>query len=228
MTEFILFAHRGASGHEPENTLRAFRRALESGAEWIELDVHAVEGEPVVFHDFHLDHRTNGTGPIGECTLEYIRSLDAGKGERIPLLREVMAFLGGKAGVNVELKGPGTADPTARVLAESLSTPFWNPSRMLVSSFYLNALARFHALLPDVPIGALFAEPPPPLEPLKAGLNCTSVHIEKDSVSRETVEEAHSLGLRVFVYTVNEPDDAGRLRALGVDGIFSDFPERFL
>jgi glycerophosphoryl diester phosphodiesterase len=228
MNEFVIFAHRGASGTEPENTLRSFRKALEIGAEWMELDVHAVEGVPVVFHDHRLDHRTNGSGPISERTLEYVRSLKTGLGERIPLLKEVLSLLAGKAGLNIELKGGRTAEPVAGILKEFLDGTGWTHRRILVSSFDHAELARFGLLIPNIPIGALFREAPPSFDEAKSVLGAFSVHLHRDSVSRQTVEKAHRLGLRVFVYTVNEPADMDRLKSIGADGAFTDFPERFI
>ena len=89
--EFICFAHRGASGHEPENTLLAIEKALSMGAPWIEIDVFCVEGELVVIHDERLEYTTSGRGYVTEKTLAHLRTLDAGKGQRIPLLRAELA-----------------------------------------------------------------------------------------------------------------------------------------
>jgi glycerophosphoryl diester phosphodiesterase len=229
MNDFRIFAHRGASGTEPENTLQSFRRALEMGAEWMELDVHtAAEGELIVFHDDRLDRRTNGNGRVADRSLAYIRSLDAGEGEKIPLLGEVMDLLAGRAGVNIELKGERTALPVAALLSERISGGGWKPERILVSSFNHPELAEFRARLPDIPIGALFMDPPAELDSLKNIMGCYSVHISRNHVKQETVQNAHRLGMKIYVYTVNRLKDAERLKQLGVDGIFTDYPERFI
>jgi glycerophosphoryl diester phosphodiesterase len=228
MDDFVVFAHRGAGGTEPENTLRSFRRALDIGADWMELDVHSVEGVPVVFHDDRLERRTGGSGPISERPLGYVRSLDAGSGERIPLLSEVLDLLAGRAGLNVELKGARTAEPVADLLRGVLSAGVWTEPRLLVSSFDHDELARFRGLLPGVPIGALFREAPPSFESVKSRLGAFSVHLSRHAASAAAVDRAHALGLKVFIYTVNDPSDMARLRSLGVDGAFTDFPERFL
>src|SRR5579884_3789243 len=86
---FLCIGHRGARGHEPENTVRSVRRALELGADGIEIDVYFVDGELIVIHDPTLDRTTNGRGRIVRKTFAQLRSLDAGKGERIPTLREI-------------------------------------------------------------------------------------------------------------------------------------------
>ena len=106
---FLCIGHRGAMGHAPENTLLSLKKALEMGAPCVEVDVYFVDGHLLVFHDDRLERTTNGFGYLADHDFEYLRSLDAGEGERIPTLREVFETVGLKAGVNIELKGPGTA-----------------------------------------------------------------------------------------------------------------------
>jgi len=105
------FGHRGARGHEPENTLRSVRKALELGADGIEVDVYFVDGRLMVIHDDTLNRTTNGKGPVAGRTFAELRALDAGKGERIPTLAEVFDAVNHRAVINMELKGPGTAAP---------------------------------------------------------------------------------------------------------------------
>lgn len=116
----LCIGHRGAKGHEPENTLRSIRKAIELGTPCIEIDVHHVDGHLVVFHDDRLERRTNGIGNLAEQSFEYLRSLDAGNGERIPTLQEVCETIGPGIGLNIELKGPGTATPVADYVASRL------------------------------------------------------------------------------------------------------------
>jgi glycerophosphoryl diester phosphodiesterase len=229
--DFTIFAHRGASGIEPENTLAAFQRAVECGARWIELDVHAKEGELIVFHDDRLDRRTDGTGRLEDRSLAYIRSLDAGGGERIPLLDEVFDRIAGRAGVNIELKGSRTAGPASEAVARRLKQPGWDPSCFLVSSFDWAELARFKRLLPVIRIGGLASGAEPDIAEQAKALGCYSLHLPRHAVRPDLMAEAHRLGLLVFVYTVNRERDMARMRDAGVDGIFTDNPElavRFL
>jgi glycerophosphoryl diester phosphodiesterase len=229
--DFTIFAHRGASGIEPENTLASFRRAIECGARWIELDVHAKEGELIVFHDDRLDRRTDGTGRLEDRSLEYIRSLDAGDGERIPLLDEVFDLIAGRAGVNIELKGSRTADHAAAAVAKRLGRSGWDSSRFLVSSFDWEELARFKSLAPGIRIGGLASGAArDTLERAKL-MGCYSLHLARHAARPDLLAEAHRLGLLVFVYTVNRTRDMARMRNAGADGIFTDRPElavRFL
>lgn len=224
---FVVFAHRGAGGHEPENTLRAIGKALDFGAQWIEVDVYAVEGELVVIHDARLERTTNGTGRVMGRSLAYLRTLDAGQGERIPLLREVFESIEGRAGINVELKGPETAAPLAAFLKSRDRRHPRPRDRRIVSSFDRGELKRFHELARDVPVGLLvdgplfrrnvFAGPP----------GAVSIHVNRRFIDAAFVRKAHFRGLKVFVFTVNRPAEAEGLRAIGVDGIFTDFPDRF-
>jgi glycerophosphoryl diester phosphodiesterase len=111
---FTVLAHRGARGHAPENTLKAFDKALELGARWIELDVQFHAGELWVFHDQRLERCTNGAGWLVDHDARVLRALDAGGGQQIPFLREVLNHLRGRVSLNIELKtGDGTAAAVA-------------------------------------------------------------------------------------------------------------------
>ena len=112
----LIVGHRGAAGHEPENTLRSVEAALRLGANAIEIDVHQVEGRLVVIHDDRLERTTNGEGRLAAHSLAALRALDAGQGERIPTLDEVIELVAGRAELVIELKGADTAEPVARLL----------------------------------------------------------------------------------------------------------------
>src|SRR5260370_42289602 len=115
------FGHRGASGHEPENTVRSVRRALELGADGIEVDVYFADGQLVGIHDDTLERTTNGHGRVMEKSFAYLRSLDTGLGEKIPTLAEIFDAVNRRAVVNVELKGPRTAAPVSVLIEESVN-----------------------------------------------------------------------------------------------------------
>ena len=228
MSGLVCFAHRGARGHEPENTLRSFAKAIDLGSPWIELDVYPVEGELVVIHDLRLERTTNGTGYVFDSSLEYLRSLDAGKGERIPTLREVIDLVDNRCGVNIELKWHGAAEPVAGVVDTCCRELGWSPDHFLVSSFIHQELVRFRELLPAIRIGALTGELPLTHAAFAETLGAYSVNPTIEFISRDFVEDAHRRGLKVFVYTVDHPEDIAWMQRLGVDGVFTDFPERVL
>lgn len=224
--KLFCFGHRGARGHEPENTVRSVRRALELGADGIEVDVYYVDGRLVVIHDDTLDRTTNGTGPVMEKTFTQLRSLDAGQGEKIPTLEEIFEAVNRRALINVELKGPGTAAPVAALIGEYERQRGWRPRDFLVSSFEHAQLEEMRKLRPEIRLGALFEEPLPDLVARAERLGAWSLHVGRELVTPELVDEAHGHGLRVFVFTINEPHEMARLCALGVDGIFTDYPDR--
>ena len=219
----ICIGHRGASGHKPENTLSAFAHALELGCEWVELDVYHIEDELLVFHDDTLDRCTNGTGNISDQSLAYLRGLDAGQGQQIPTLREVAALIDRKASINVELKGPKTAAPVCSLLDELVSQG-WHADQFLLSSFYHDELAKAD---PKYRRGVLFHKARDYFATTDT-LGAWALNLSLKIVDADTVKRAHDRGLKVFVYTVNEPDDIDNMRTLGVDGLFSDYPDRVL
>jgi glycerophosphoryl diester phosphodiesterase len=219
--------HRGAMGYEPENTLRSFRKALDMGCHMVELDVHRCRtGELMVIHDDTLERTTNGAGPVREKTLEELETLDAGKGEKIPLLEEVLDTIQGKSRVNIELKGLGTARPVARLIDRFLREKGWQNEDFLISSFDHEELSAFRKLAPEIPVGILFKEIPAGLFEFARCIGAFSFNPLFRIVDANLVDNAHREGIRVLVWTVNEPEDLDRMKALGVDGICSNYPDR--
>jgi glycerophosphoryl diester phosphodiesterase len=225
MKRLICFAHRGASGHEPENTLSAVEKGIELGADWIEVDVYAVKGELIVIHDERLERTTNGAGYIRDKSLAYLRSLDAGKGQSIPTLREVLDSVDGRAGINVELKGPKTWGVAVSLIEEYVTEGQWNYDQFIVSSFNRRQLRKVRKLNPHIRIGILIDRPRRHYAIFARRYDAYSVHVQSDLASARFIARAHERGLKVFVYTVNSSQEIDRLQALGVDGIFTDFPE---
>jgi glycerophosphoryl diester phosphodiesterase len=220
----LWIGHRGASGLEPENTLRSVRRAIELGADGIEIDVHCLDGELLVIHDARLNRTTNGSGPIWRHTLEEIRALDAGKGEQIPLLGEVLDTVNRTAFVNIELKGRRTAAPVLALLREYTARKGWQPDDFLISSFHRKELRQCKGS--GFPLGILCARSPRLFRRLALELDATSVNVALPHANRKLVLQVHAAGLKLFVFTVNEREDMARLEKIGVDGIFTNFPDR--
>lgn len=223
-----ILAHRGARGRSAENTLGAFEHAIKIGASWIELDVRLHGKALLVFHDLRLERCTNGSGRVSGRSLRYLRGLDAGGGERIPLLGEVLDRVNRRARINIELK---TGRGTARAVAELLKRYFergWQPQDFLVSSFLLPELREFRRRLPQVPRGVLLCGVPLDLAACATKLGAAVVALDQDFAGPDLIKDAHRRGLKVFVYTVNRPDDIPYLKKTGVDGIFTDYPERVL
>ena len=220
------FGHRGARGHEPENTLCSVRKALALGADGVEVDVHLADGQLVVIHDHTLGRTTNGSGFVARKSFAYLRSLDVGCGEKIPVLVEVFDTVDRLAVINVELKGAHTAKPVLALIEDYVQHRGWRYEDFLVSSFDHKQLRAIKNLQPEIRIGALVVRVPRGLAAFAGRLGAWSLNVAKEHVTPALVADAHARGLKVFVYTVNEPADIARMAALGVDGVFSDFPER--
>lgn len=224
----LKIGHRGAAGLIAENTLASFAWAVELGADMVELDVRlSSDGELVVIHDDTVDRTTDGTGRVDSMSFNELRKLDAGNGERIPSLEQVLLHVGDRCSVNVELKGPGTALPVADALrrfTRSRGVPWQN---FLVSSFDHDQLAELKQAEPRIRLAPLFrGELPENFIDIAHRLGAWSVNLRGDDVSPELIERCHREGLRVLVYTVDEPREMARFREWGVDGIFSDYPDR--
>ena len=202
------------------------RRALELGAHGIEIDVWFVDGELVVIHDAKLDRTTNGRGYLARKTFAQLRALDAGHGERIPTLREVFETVDRRAFINIELKGRRTAGPVGALIAEFVEQRGWRYEDFVVSSFHRTELRAVSD--PRIPIALLLARPTRLYALNARRVRASAVNPALRFVTQRFVVDAHRRGLRVFVYTVNDPADLARMRAWGVDGVFTDFPERAL
>jgi glycerophosphoryl diester phosphodiesterase len=219
--DFLVIGHRGAAGHAPENTLGSFVRALEIGVGMIELDVHlSADRQLVVIHDDTLERTTDGSGAVGAFTAAQLKEFDAGDGERLSTLDEVFDFVAGRCLINVELKGKGTADALIRFLEER------NQDGALVSSFDWEMLKRCRELAPALRLAPLADELNGAVLEKAGELGAWSVNVSRAGLSREFVDKAHRAGFRVYVYTVNEPDEIENIRGMGVDGIISDYPDR--
>jgi len=224
MTDFICIAHRGASGRWPENTLLAFEKALDAGSEWLELDVHlSADNELVVIHDFTLDRTTDGFGKVTEHSLEELRQLDAGMGEKIPLLTEVLELAAGRATVNVELKGTGTGAAVGRLLKHCISEN--NP--ILASSLNEKELRNLSALLSQLPLAVVADKLERQTWQLAEELKLWSLNLHKACIDQALVAEAKAKNIKLLAFTVNDRQQFEQLKAWGVDGVFTDFPERF-
>ena len=223
----LCIGHRGAMGYAPENTLKSFKKALELGAPWVEADVFYVDDHLIVMHDERLERTTNGKGLLSEKSFTYLRSLDAGDGEKIPTLEELLDLLIGKAGINIELKGSGTAGPVIKLIRKKIDGA-GEIDNFLISSFDHDIIAEVRSLDNRIKIGVLLNGFPETYPSIAEDLKAYSVNQKIDFVNREFVTDAHKMGLKVFVYTVNKPDDIIRMEAMGADGVFTNYPDRVL
>jgi glycerophosphoryl diester phosphodiesterase len=222
-----IIGHRGAAGHEPENTLISFKKALELNVDMIELDVYVLKtGEIVIMHDNKVDRTTNGTGYVMDYNFSDLRLLDAGHGQKVPLLSEVLDLVDKKVPVNIELKGQGTAKSVAALIETYKDEKGWTDALFIVSSFNHVELAEFIRLMPSIRTGALSEGILLGYSEFAEKLGSFSANMSAEFVTSELVEDAHKRHLEVFVYTVNDESEITRMCSLGVDGVFTNYPDQ--
>lgn len=224
-----IIGHRGAAGLAPENTLASFALAADLGCTMVEFDVRlSADRVPVVFHDDTLDRCTDGTGPVAALTLAQLKRLDAGGGQQIPTLAEVLALCRDRhLAVNIEIKPDvGVEAETAR-LALAIAGAWWPTDRPLplVSSFSHQALATARQVAPHWPRGLLAERLPKDWRRLVDIYGCKSLNLDHSWLTAKRVTEIKAAGLAVLAYTVNRRSRAEMLWSRGVLAVFSDRPD---
>ena len=233
----LILGHRGARGHAPENTMASFQAALDMGADGIELDVQMTkDGKVVVCHDHSLERTSNGSGWLVEHTREELRALDFGSwfspqfaGEKIPTLREVLKWAAPtRLIVNVEIKnGPviyeGIEEKVSALIRECRMV-----ERVIVSSFYHPSLLKMKQLDPMIKTGLLYASRP--VDPwLQLRVTDTdNLHPLWHYVDAAWASGTRPHGAKIFTWTINELRDWEHIKNMGVDGIMTDYPDRFV
>lgn len=226
MNSCLRIGHRGACGYEPENTLASFRKALELDVDMIELDVQLCKtGEVVVFHDSTLNRTTNGKGTLAQRSLNSLKKLDAGNGEQIPLLEEVLDLVDNRVIVNIELKGKRTAIPVSKIVDEYVNKKGWSSDNFLFSSFNLRELQEARRQSPHINIGVNITSFKSNTVDFAKSIGASSIHPSLEITKQKLVSEIHKYGMKVFVWTANRLEDIMRLKEIDVDGLFSDFPD---
>ncbi len=223
----LCIAHRGAMGHEPENTVASVRKALSLGALCVEVDAYYVDSHLIVFHDDRLERTTNGFGYLPEQSYDYLRTLDAGDGQQIPTLEEICQLIDSQTCLNIELKGSNTAEPVAELLLKLMDNG-WDRESFLISSFHHRELLKIKQLIPEIKIGALIHGLPVDDAKFAEDLGAFSVHPSLECIDQRFVDDAHARCLKVYVYGVDNREDVTRVYELGVDGVFTGYPERVL
>jgi glycerophosphoryl diester phosphodiesterase len=224
----LRIGHRGACGYKPENTLASFSKALSLSVDMIEFDVQlSKDTSLVIIHDSTVNRTTDGSGYVSSKTIQQLKNLDAGNGEKIPTLPEALDLINRRSLVNIELKGKGTAGPVTQIIHRYVANQGWSYNDFYISSFLVDELAKIKQLKLETKIGFLCSSfgLADNLE-TATQLGAYSINISKRGATKKFVDHAHQQGLKVFVYTVNEEIEIARLKSLSVDGIFSDYPDR--
>jgi len=223
----FIIGHHGACGYEPENTILSFKKSLQLGIDMIEFDVRkSFDDKLVIMHDATVNRTTNGTGAIADMTFAQLRKLDAGKGQKIPTLQEVLDYINRKVRVDIEIKAVDAVSELANVVHNYISKKGWSPTDFLISSFNLSALHEFHQLVPNIQLMLIFSEVPNNWLELVQSIPVQMVAISAAFISKEIVDQMHHNDIPVVVYTVNDSKEITRMKALGIDGICSDYPDR--
>ena len=236
MASWIRIAHRGASGNAPENTLAAFRKAIEIGVDAVELDLHGTaDGEVVVIHDASLDRTTDRAGLVNQTSLEIIKCADAGgwfapefAGEPVPTLIEALECIGKKTVALLEIKDPLIAEAVVAKIRETQTL-----NLTVIISFHTSVLQTVRALEPRIPTGWLIGShnthvPPEQLCQQLGELGSSLLNVDHQLITAEFAYEIRRRGIALWCWTVDEIARMREMKALGVQGITSNHPERFV
>jgi glycerophosphoryl diester phosphodiesterase len=223
-----IVGHRGAAGYAPENTLLSFQAAMDSGCDKVEMDIRVTkDGHAVVIHDATVDRTTNGKGPVLAKTLEEIKRLECGKGQKIPTLREVVDLCKNRIRLIIELKEFGASKAVSEILEENDLT-----GSSLVISFDAGIVGEMKVTNPKIKLGLLFKKPlfkgnPGHIWKVVEEIPLDYICPRSDSLNREMVSEAHAKGLKVFAYNINSKEIFLKMAECGVDEICTDYPKLF-
>lgn len=223
--QFKLIAHRGASGYAPENTISAFKKALDMGMDFFEFDIQqTLDGQLIVYHDYMVK---NTTTQIKDLTFKQVLELQTPEDKACTLKETLDLFIRNEI-INIEIKNrenryPLIAKETA-ALIKTLAPQY--QKRLLISSFNFSTLEEIRALLPEIKIGLLPYDNDPASALKKAkSINCFSIHPSTSYVTEKNIKLAHDHGYKVYVYTVNTKERALELKAMNADGIFTNYPD---
>lgn len=232
----VLIAHRGASGYRPENTIAAFKKAVEMGSKAFEFDLQLTKDEKVVvFHDYTLERCTNGKGKLREKTLAELKKLDNGswfdkeyKNEKIPTLVEVIEVVKGGDFINLELKRDKDEKRSLVDKVLEVVKMYKIEDKVLISSFDHSLLEEVYSKNPKVKIGVLFEEKKDYADYVEnLDLEAYSINLWKVLVSGVEVEGIKKNNYKLYSFTVNEKEEGEKLREYGVDGIFTNYLDIF-
>ena len=217
MKKILKMGHRGAKGYEPENTLISFQKAIDLGADGIELDVHlSHDGAIIVIHDETIDRTTNGKGFVNKFSFQELKSFRIQKEQQIPELSEVFDLVNQRV----------TAKPVIELINWYVSEKNWNCHQFLISSFDWKMLEEVHFLNPKIRIGVLTGHSIEQALAFAKKIKAFSIHPKYGLVSKENVVLMQESGFEVYPWTVNAKDAIQKIKSFDVNGIISDFPDR--
>lgn len=217
----LVIGHRGARELEPENTVRSFCKALELGVDVIECDVHMTsDGHAVLMHDHTVDRTTNGAGLVSSFTFEAIQQLDAGKGERVPALQELLDLARGKVQLHIELKDPTAVESVLEHVRHNDME-----DQVFLTTGDTEVLRRVRALHPTISLEHIFGQPPSDAVGRALSVAATRISCRFDYLTQAFVDAGHAQGLDVIAWPPNTPQEQEEAMSFGVDLICTDRPD---
>ncbi len=223
----LVIGHRGAMGHETENTLASIQKALDLQVDMIEIDVFNIKsGETVVYHDKTLDRLSNAGGNIEEWNYYDLTRVILDGGHRIPMLQDVLKLVNHKVRLNIELKGAGTTNRVNFITNYYIENRGWKLEDFLISSFDWDELRAMRKANKNIPIAILTEDDPADAIAIAKELNAEAINPNFELLNADNNVKIQEAGFKIYPWTVNEPEDILQMKRLGVDGIITNFPER--
>ncbi len=223
----LVIGHRGAMGHETENTLASIQKAMDLGVDMIEIDVFNLKsGETVVFHDKTLERLTNAGGSIEDWNYFDLRKVIVDGGHSIPMLQEVLKLINHKVKLNIELKGENTANRVNFIINYYIKKEGWKLDDFIISSFNWKELKDMREMNADIPIAILTEDDPLDAIAIAKELNAEAINPNFEKLTAENSKKLKEEGFKIYPWTVNKPEDILEMKRFGVDGIITNYPER--
>ncbi|MCK5298004.1 MAG: glycerophosphodiester phosphodiesterase [Candidatus Heimdallarchaeota archaeon] len=220
----MIFGHRGASSIEPENTMKAFQQAFEDGADGIEFDVRlTADKQMVIIHDSLINRTSNGIGLVRKKTYQELLEFDFGKGEKIPLLEDVLKKFRNQKWLNIEIKEQGFEKQLIELLDKLKIT-----RKYVISSFDISVIQKIKELNSEIPTAFLYQTIRFNLQALISKTQCDGIHPKHTIVNRRLFSEARYYRLAIRAWTVDSERKAWKLTKLGINGIITNNPKKLL
>ncbi|WP_226619961.1 glycerophosphodiester phosphodiesterase [Cytobacillus firmus] len=226
--------HRGVAGYCPENTFPSYDRAIEMGADYLEIDVQlSKDGRLVVIHDSLVDRTTDHKGKVSDFTFDELRKMDAGSwfstkfsGACIPSFEEVLDKYADRVGLLIELKKPSLYPGIEKMIAEELKKRKLDSKgkdHIIVQSFEKASMRLFHELMPEIPVAILINYPPDKMEIKNIAKYASYLNPKWTVVNKRVIDLIHANGMKAIAWTVRSKKEADKLKHYPLDGIVADY-----
>ncbi len=220
----IIIGHRGAAGLAPENTLKSFRTALSAKVPVIEFDIRKTkDGKMVVIHDNKIDRTSNGRGKVSNLQCHKLKQFDFGEGEKIPTLEEVLKLLKDKTKINIEIKAKNLEIDLLKLINE-----YQLEKEVIISSFSHSYLKKIRQLNKKIKLGLASYWLKQRQIKIAKKLKISWLIVDCQRLNEKNIALAHQNNLKVYGWTINDQEVFKKMKKIGVDGIFTDYPDRFL